>query len=210
MNGAPTLFRDFETRSAADLVRTGPWRYAADPTTQVVCVAYAVDAEPVQVWLPGQPIPEVFFTAARDSRWLSIAHNAQFEHTIEQLVLGPRYGWPCVPLERQRCTMAMALAEALPGALESAAAALDLPHRKDQAGARLMRQMARPLSIDANTGQPIWTEDSERLERLCQYCARDVDATRALFKRLPSLSDGEQRLWALDSATNCGSAATSE
>src|SRR5262249_55290761 len=34
--GAPVLFRDFETRSAADLTRVGAWRYAADPTTEMV------------------------------------------------------------------------------------------------------------------------------------------------------------------------------
>ena len=98
--------------------------------------------------------------------------------------------------------MAMALAAALPGALESAAAALDLPHHKDQAGVRLMRQMARPLYLDAETGKPIWIEDAKRLERLCAYCACDVAATRALYERLPSLSDDEQSLWTLDAEIN--------
>jgi hypothetical protein len=35
--------------------------------------------------------------------------------TIEELLLAPRYGWPVIPLERQRCTLAMASALALPG-----------------------------------------------------------------------------------------------
>jgi hypothetical protein len=202
MSAKRLLFRDFETRSAVDLTRAGAWRYAADPTTQVICVGYAIDAEPVQIWRPGQPIPEVFLAAAHDSRWLTVAHNAQFEYAIEQCVLGPRHGWPLVPLARQRCTMAMARVAALPGALDNVTAALNLPHRKDQAGARLMRQMARPRSIDASTGRAIWIEDAEALERLYAYCARDVDTTRALFERLPSLSDDEQALWALDAEIN--------
>jgi hypothetical protein len=72
------LFRDFETRSTVELTRAGAWRYATDPTTQVICVGYAIDAEPVQIWRAGQPIPEVFFAAERDPRWLIVAHNAQF------------------------------------------------------------------------------------------------------------------------------------
>jgi len=51
MSDAPLLFRDFETRSAADLTRTGAWRYAADPTTEVLCVCFAAGADPVEVWL---------------------------------------------------------------------------------------------------------------------------------------------------------------
>jgi DNA polymerase len=117
-------------------------------------------------------------------------------------VLGPRHGWPLVPLARQRCTMAMALAAALPGALENAAATLDLSYRKDQAGARLMRQMTRPRHFDANTGEPAWIEDAERLERLYAYCAHDVDVMRALYARLPPLSADEQALWALDGEIN--------
>src|SRR5262249_4902698 len=139
-----TLFRDIETRSAVRLDQCGAWRYAADPTTEVMCVGYAIDDGPVQIWTPGQPIPEEFLAAARDPNWLVVAHNDQFETAIEERLLHPRYGWPLVPIERHRCTMAMALAVARPGALEKAAAALELPFRKDRDGHRLMLQMSRP------------------------------------------------------------------
>jgi hypothetical protein len=75
----PILFRDIETRSTLNLKEVGAWRYAADPTTEVLCVAYAVDDGAVQIWTPGQPIPEEFTTAARDPDWLAVAHNDQFE-----------------------------------------------------------------------------------------------------------------------------------
>ena len=96
------ISRDIETRSTVDLRRVGPWRYASDPSTEVIFVGYAIDAGPVQIWRPGEPIPEVFYQAARDPCWCAIAHNAQFEIAIEQLVLGPRFGWPLIPLQRQR------------------------------------------------------------------------------------------------------------
>jgi hypothetical protein len=41
------LHIDFETRSTLRLDRVSTQRYAADPTTEVLCAAYAVDDGPV-------------------------------------------------------------------------------------------------------------------------------------------------------------------
>jgi DNA polymerase len=84
----PILLRDFETRSTLQLPDVGAWKYAGDATTDVWCVGYAVDDGPVQTWLPGQPIPEVFQTAATDPTWLIVAHNDSFERAIEERLLG--------------------------------------------------------------------------------------------------------------------------
>ena len=103
----PILCRDYETRSPLDLRKVGAHKYAADPRTEVLCVAYAVDDGPVQLWLPGDPVPPEFFEAAANPSWAVCAHNDAFESAIEQHVLAPRYGFPIIPLERHRCTMAM-------------------------------------------------------------------------------------------------------
>jgi hypothetical protein len=92
------LYRDYETRSTIDLAKAGAWKYAAHPHTEVLCCAYAVDDEPPQIWTPKNPIPAVFVEAACDPAWLVVAHNAQFERAIEELLLHPRYGWPLVPI----------------------------------------------------------------------------------------------------------------
>ena len=105
-----TLFRDIETRSTVSLKTAGAHRYATDPTTDAWLVAYAVDNGPVQLWLPGQPVPPEYFEAAANPAWGAAAHNDSFESAIEQYVLAPRYGFPLVPLERRRCTMAQSLA----------------------------------------------------------------------------------------------------
>src|SRR5215467_10347263 len=131
------LHRDIETRSTLDLPDCGAMRYAGDPNTGVWCVAYAVDDAPVKIWIPGQPIPEEFHIAARDPDWIVVAHNDAFERAIEERILAPRYSWPIVPIERHRCTMAMASAAALPASLDTLAKVLELPIRKDAAGARL-------------------------------------------------------------------------
>ena len=50
---AHVLHRDYETRSQVRLQLVGVHRYAADPSTEVLCCAYAIDDEPVQLWTPG-------------------------------------------------------------------------------------------------------------------------------------------------------------
>jgi DNA polymerase bacteriophage-type len=198
------LHRDIETRSTIDLTDVGAWRYAGDPTTGVWCVAYAVDDGPAQIWIPGQPIPEEFHVAARDPDWIVVAHNDAFERAIEERILAPRYSWPIVPIERHRCTMAIASASALPAALGTVAEVLQLSARKDDDGARLMKQMARPRKPRAGEDPAgiYWHDDHEKLEALHAYCRQDVEVERELFHRLPPLADSEQALWVLDQLIN--------
>src|SRR6516225_7250766 len=185
------LHRDIETRSTIDLTDVGAWRYAGEPTTGVWCVAYAVDDARARIWIPGQSIPEEFHVAARESDWLIVAHNDAFERAIEERILAPRYDWPIVPIERHRCTMAMALASALPAALDSVAEVLELSVRKDAQGARLMRLMSRPRKPRAGEDPNgiYWHDDPEKLERLYAYCRNDTDVERKAYHRLPRLAD---------------------
>src|SRR6516225_6450302 len=103
------LHRDYESRGVLKLEDVGAWRYAADPRTEILCCAYAVDDEEPKLWLPGDPVPPEFIEAAQDPSWIVCAHNAQFEIALEQFILS-RHNFPKFPLSRQRCTMAMALA----------------------------------------------------------------------------------------------------
>jgi DNA polymerase len=198
----PILFRDFETRSTVDIKEAGAWHYAADPATDVWCCAYAVDDEPVQLWLPGDPVPAAWIEAAADPAWLVSAHNAAFERRVEQHIMGPRYGWPAIPLERHRCTMAAALAAALPARLDSAAAALNLTHRK--ADSRVMLQMAKPRKPrrGEDSSGIYWHDDEDKLQQLYAYCRQDTEVERELHHRVPPLSAAEQELWFLDQVIN--------
>src|SRR5262249_17436301 len=107
---AHVLHRDYETRGVLRLKDVGAWKYAADPRTEMLCCAFAVDDQPVQLWLPGQPPPEEFLEAAVNPAWLFSAHNDAFESSVEHFILRRRHGFPKLPLNRHRCTMAMALA----------------------------------------------------------------------------------------------------
>ena len=56
----------------------------ADPSTEILCCAYAADDDPVQLWRLGDPVPPEFAQAARDPNWIVAAHNDTFETAIEQ------------------------------------------------------------------------------------------------------------------------------
>ena len=160
---------------------------------------------PCSCGCPGDPVPPEFVEAAADPSWVVAAHNDAFETAIEQHVLAPRYGWPIVPLERHRCTMAMCLALGLPAKLGAAADALELANRKDAAGERLMHQMSKPRQAAPGRGSGghiLVRRSRSGCERLYGYCKQDVEVERELHDRLPPLSPAEQALWALSSRIN--------
>jgi DNA polymerase len=195
---------DVETRSQLDLRRVGAARYAADPSTDVWCVAYAIDDQPVQIWLRGEPLPaDLAPELLADPNCLLVAHNAGFERTVARYILTPRYGWPEISIERWRCTMAAAQALALPAALGKVAAVLKLPEQKgDKSIVSLMAKPRRPRGDEDPAVGPYWFDDPEHLQALYDYCKQDVETERALFRLLPPLSPAEQKLWELDQVIN--------
>jgi len=198
------LHRDYETRSRTVLKKIGAHKYAADPSTEVMFCAYAVDDGPVQLWRRGDPVPPVFFEAATDLNWSVGAHGDHFETAIEQDNLAPRIGWPVVPLARHVCTQARALAFGLPAKLGALADALEFANRKDKAGERLMHQMSKPRR--ARKGEDPagvhWFDDEDRLERWGQYCKQDVEVEREAHDWLPLLPPSEQARWLLSCMIN--------
>jgi DNA polymerase bacteriophage-type len=194
------VFRDIESRSAIDLKDVGGSVYAQHPSTEVLVVAYAVDDGPVKVWRPGLPVPREF----KRPNVVGVAHNCSFEMAVERHILGPRFGFPVIPVERNVCTMAQANACALPGKLEKAAEVLHLKHQKDAMGARLMKAMAKPRKAlkGEDPNRIHWIDDEESRARLEEYCATDVATTRELFHTIPRLPEAEQRLWVLDQRIN--------
>ena len=162
---------------------------------------------------------------AKDPEWRGMAHNAQFERAIEAYIMGPRYDWPMIPVERDRCTMAMAYAMALPASLENAAAALGVEVRKDMEGRALMMKMAKPRRITSATDKTyvkdkalvgdrniatllpdgrvcLWWGEPENRDRLYKYCLQDTEVERVIEKRLMALIPSEQEFWALDQEIN--------
>ena len=195
-----TVSVDFETRSTVDLRRTGVYKYAQDLNTDVWCMAYAFDDNEPQVWRPGDELDQKFVEYITQKGELR-AWNANFERTIWNEILVPRYGWPKTTIEQWVCTASEARAMALPGSLEMSAKVLGVQEQKDKEGSNLMLRMARPRSIQAD-GTIIWWDVPERVQRLVRYCLQDVRTEVAIAKAIRRLVDTETQVFNLDQTIN--------
>lgn len=144
---------DYETRSTVDLAKAGVHVYASHPSTAPWCFAWTIAEEEIDLWTPHAPGPiaRLFDFIAQGG--VFVAHNAAFELAIWNLLMAPRFGWPTLPIEQVRCTMAMAYALALPGSLENAAAAVGLDIGKDMEGRAVMMQLSRPRKIHTDDNE---------------------------------------------------------
>lgn len=189
---------DIESFSEADLQREGLYRYAADPSTDLLVVCYAFDDEPVQTWIPAQrPIPDnlrVHIARGGQVR----AHNAAFERIVLNGPAGQRYGVPPLKIEQMVCTMAKMAAHGLPHGLENAAEALGT-HPKSKTGRTDMLYLCKPR---ADGTRPTPQEEPERFLRLYSYCVDDVEAERGIDRVVPDLSPNEQKVYELDQRMN--------
>ena len=162
------IWLDFETRSECDLKAMGVYNYARHPTTEVLCMSYAYNDDPVQTWRPGEPFPRLNGQIR--------AHNAAFERLIFWHVLDKQ-----IPLEQFYCTAAQARANCAPGSLEDVARFAGTSMRKDHRGNYLVRKLCIPP----------FSNDVRLLQELVEYCEQDVRTMRAASKAMRELTDEE-------------------
>jgi len=193
---------DFETRSTLDIKKVGTYVYSNHETTQVLCLAYAIDQSEVQLWKPGLPFPKELIDYVKENNIVS-AHNATFEFNIwNNTLLRSQFLCP-LKLENIECTMAKCYSRSLPGKLEEAALALKLPINKDKIGNKIMLQLSRPRKVKNN--EVTWYEESEfpdKYELLYAYCKQDVEVERMISKKIKPLSEKEKKIWMLDYKIN--------
>lgn len=195
----PTVYLDFETRSAADLRRVGGYLYSRHPSTDIIIACWAINDGPVHTWRPGMHPSGDLLHGLVYGR--VVAHNAPFEISIIDGVAGPRYGWPVPKLEQWDCTMARARAAGLQGSLEGALKGMGADIDKDKVGHALMMRMCRPRRIEPD-GTIVWWDDEERIKRLTAYCIDDVRGERWLDRKLPQLQTAEKIVWQADQRLN--------
>ena len=192
---------DFETRSAVDLRKTGVYKYAADPSTDIWCMAYKAPwSDDVLVWQPGDE-RDTYLEDWIMAGGLLSAWNSQFERTIWNEIMVGRYQWPRTNIKQWRCTMAQASAMGLPRALGQAAAVLGVEEQKDKTGAALMLRMARPRKVNAD-GSYTWWDTKDKLDTLVAYCKQDVKTELSVAETLHAMPDAERRLYQLDQRIN--------
>lgn len=197
------LHVDLETYSECDIDR-GNYHYAKHPSTRFLCMAYAFNDEPVEIWLPGQPIPDrvAWHMAQRGAVW---AHNAIFERLLFSYCGHWRYGFPKLDIQQMVCTLLQCASMALPLSLENAGIALCLEQRKDMVKRKDMLKISKPLGYDPITGEAIRaTPDTHPIEfaNTYSYCMRDVELERAIAKQVRMLSPFEQQVYIVDQLVN--------
>lgn len=197
------LFCDLETRSAINLKKTGAWRYAEDPSTDVYCACWAIGEGPIETWYPSQPVPPAIVEHIESGKWFS-AHNIGFEYPMVNLALAPRYGWPKLKIEQLHDTAAEAATMGLPRSLEDVGRVLGLKIQKDVEGHALMMRLCRPRRIENTPDGPayVWWDDPKRIQRLAEYCATDVAVARDVFRLVRTMPDDERQIWRLDQEIN--------
>jgi len=179
------LHLDYETRSRADITKVGGWRYAFDPTTEILCIGIAEENGPPSVWTPWKKDKraEALLREIGKPDTIIYAHNATgFEAPITDALFEKTTGFKAPQHRQWRCTAAMGRRAALPASLKRLAEALKLSNQKDDKGAGLIRKFSIP---NAKTGR--WVEpheDAEAFQQFCEYCCQDVRVEQEIHQKL--------------------------
>lgn len=197
---------DFETFSTCNIKKAGSWRYALDPTTELLIMRWSADeGETVHEWREGDPPPYELFKYIRKG-YTFRAWNSEFERAIWDHVCVPALGWEPIPFELWADTMALAYTHALPGKLEKCAKALKLKIQKNTAGSRLITKFSKPRKPSKNnpsTRNRLADHPSDA-DLFSEYCADDVKVECAIFAALPRprFRVGEGKVWQLTNRIN--------
>ena len=217
MHQTEALYIDIKTRSVCDRRKVDPWTYAGNWATDVWVMGFAVGHGEVQLWHPGEPLPEALIETISSGAPI-FCYDAPFHHALFAALMRPRYGWPMPLLEQWGCAAAMAAAVKLPNGLDEAATAKGVGGPKDKEARSLIRRMARPrskthfrcLSCGMMTCDDhemwktslVWWDGVEDRALLDSYCIQDVLTGRALVDGLPPLSESQHEAWLRDQVAN--------
>lgn len=176
----------------ADIKRTGAFRYAEDPSTEILCAAVAKDDGEPLLWVnpfftfddmsvcESSPGAMDLINEMNNSDAPVFAHNAYFEQAITNHC--PNNRWFQIDFSRWRCTAAMSRRAAIPPSLEKAAETLGLLQQKDGKGKALIRKFSIPQKATGRFINPIDRQDD--FIAFCEYCIQDVRVEQGIHKAL--------------------------
>lgn len=198
-----TLVCDIETFSSADLARTGVAKYTEAEDFEILLMSYAFDDDPVQVWdFTKDGTPDWLAAVLVDPDVLKVAWNISFERTCFNKALGIY-----TPPEQWRDAMTLSAMCGLPMSLEGAGEALQLSEKKLTTGKALINYFCKPCRPTLTNGMRTRNHPEHALdkwEQFIEYCARDTETERTIYKRLCSfpVPDWERRVEWLDARIN--------
>lgn len=194
------LWIDTETYSEVNLKQHGTDRYARN--CEIMIFGYAFnDDKAVDVDLTaGEKIPQRVMDALADDSVLLYAQNSFFDRTVMN-----HNGLP-TERERWRDTMVQAYAHSLPGALGKLGPIVGLPlnEQKDKDGRTLVLMFCKPAGKTMKIKRRTRLTHPDEWKRFRGYCRQDIEAMRAVCKKLPkwNYSGAELKLWHLDQKIN--------
>lgn len=195
---------DLETRSGADITKTGSYRYMQDPDFKILLFGYRVDDGPVQVidLEAGEEIPGKIVTALQNPQYIKHAYNAAFEWYALN-----RAGYK-TPIEQWQDTMIWALYCGYAAGLANTGEAIGLAEDKKKlmTGKALIRYFCTPQRQTKTFKKKYHDpqDDPEKWELFKEYNAQDVVAESAILARLSRfpVPEGEWELWRDDIRMN--------
>ena len=174
---------DIETYCELDLKKVGMYRYADHSSTEILCLAYAIDDKPVEIWREHTDVllPESFIELLAQKDTILYAHNAAFERTLLNSDAGQRIGFPKTSVTKWRCTAAIAAYHSLPRDLKRCAQTLGVT-QKD------MKVQHQCLNCASPDGQVCVTrkhgghmKKHKRTSKICTSTARLTSKSSAIF-----------------------------
>ncbi len=132
------------------------------------------------------------------------SHNAEFEREVWNYFCAPKWHWPRLRIEQQRCSAVKSRAAGYPGKLAHVTAVLDTPIKKDKDGDRLMKIFSIPRQPTKKDPRVITLPHEAPAEwtRYKSYNLTDIRSEHEVSIRVPDLPPTEQRRWFLDQHIN--------
>src|SRR5262245_18471189 len=191
-NVSDLIWLDFESAGALDLKAAGTFRYATEPSTRAIVLAYAIGNAPALTWhadgaiLDWNNAPDDL-RAAFDRGATFAAWNASFDSAVWNYAT---LGFPFLMPERVIDPMIQAAVSNLPTDLESASRALGGAGKQNDG-----KKLIKLFCVEGADPR----EYPEEWQRFLAYACQDVGEMRDVYRRTRPLPLAEwQQYWAFE------------
>ncbi len=194
---------DLETRSGADITKTGSYRYMQDPDFRILLFGYKYDEDPeVVIDLTKETIPDRILTMLANPAVTKHAYNAAFEWYALN-----RAGYR-TPIEQWECTMVRALYFGYAAGLANTGEAMGISEDKKKAmtGKALIRYFCTPQKPTKTFKKKYHDpeDDPGKWNLFIEYNRQDVVAEHEILSMLSrfEMPESEWQLWRMDIRMN--------